>query len=160
MLPRNRWTRHCAVKVEKFSVTSRPAIVNADTATSNRDLRNFGLLLGALFAMIFGFLLPLLHHRPIPWWPWTLAALLAAAALILPGSLYYVHAAWNALGKVLGWINTRLILGLLFYAVVTPMGLLMRLLRPSALRPGEASPQASYRVQSHEIARANFEKPF
>jgi Saxitoxin biosynthesis operon protein SxtJ len=30
-------------------------------------------------------------------------------------------------GEVLGWINTRLILGVLFYSLFTPLGLLMRL---------------------------------
>jgi hypothetical protein len=148
------------LEIEKPAVISRPAVVNTEAATSNRDLRNFGLLLGALFAMIFGFLLPLLHRRPIPWWPWTLAAMLAAAALVRPALLFYVHAVWNAFGKVLGWINTRLILGLLFYAVVTPMGLLMRLLRRSPSQPGHASSPSSHRVQSREIARASFERPF
>ncbi len=36
---------------------------------------------------------------------------------------------WQALGDVLGWINTRIILTVLFYVVVTPAGLLMRLFR-------------------------------
>jgi hypothetical protein len=31
-------------------------------------------------------------------------------------------------GHVLGWINTRIILGLVFYVVVTPMGIIRRML--------------------------------
>jgi len=141
-------------------VTGRPAIVNAEAATGNHELRNLGLVVSALIAMIFGLLFPLLHRRPIPWWPWALAAPLAAAALIRPALLYYFHVGWNALGKVLGWINTRLILGLLFYAVVTPMGLLMRLLGRSASQRGEAGSRKSFRVESREIPRATFERPF
>jgi hypothetical protein len=141
-------------------VTGRPAIVNAEAANSNHDLRNFGLVVGSLIIIVFGLLLPLFHRRLMPWWPWPPAALLIVIALLRPGLLYYINTIWNAVGKVLGWINTRLILGLLFYAVVTPMGLLMRLLGRSTVRPGDANSCSSYRVESHEIPQASFERPF
>ena len=127
---------------------------------SNRELRDFGLIVGGLIAMIFGLLFPLIHRRPMPWWPWTVAALLVAAALARPALLYYFNSAWNGLGKVLGWINTRLILGLLFYAILTPMGLLGRLLSSSGSKRGSGGPSNSYRIASHEIPVTSFEKPF
>jgi hypothetical protein len=142
-----------------FAVNRRPA-VNVEAAPNARDLRNFGLIIAALFAAIFGLFLPLLHHKSAPWWPWALAGTLIATALIRPALLYYFDATWNALGKVLGWINTRLILGLLFYVVVTPMGLLLRLVSRSNAARSDPSGQDSYRVQSRDIARAGFERPF
>jgi Saxitoxin biosynthesis operon protein SxtJ len=146
--------------METFAVTRRPAIVNGEAASNARDLRNFGLIVAALFAAIFGLFFPLLHHKSVPYWPWAIAGTLTATALIRPALLYYFNAAWNALGKVLGWINTRLILGLLFYAVVTPMGLLLRLVSRSNADRSDPSGQASYRVQSRDIARTGFERPF
>src|SRR5229473_3178595 len=43
------------------------------------ELRNFGLVLGALFAALFG-VLPLLGHRALVEWPWIVAASLCLAA--------------------------------------------------------------------------------
>jgi Saxitoxin biosynthesis operon protein SxtJ len=141
-------------------VTTRPNVVNPESVVSNRELRDFGLIVGGLIAIIFGLLLPLIHHRPIPWWPWTVAVLLAAAAMTRPALLYHFNSAWNALGKVLGWINSRLILWVLFYAIVTPMGLMARLLSRSRSSGGNGGPSNSYRVASHEVPVTSFEKPF
>jgi hypothetical protein len=141
-------------------VTSRPNVVNPEAVVSNRELRDFGLIVGGLIAIIFGLFLPLIHRRPIPWWPWTLAVLLAVAAMTRPALLYHFNSAWNALGKVLGWINSRLILWVLFYAIVTPMGLLARLLSGSRSSGGNGGPSNSYRVASHEVPVTSFEKPF
>ena len=45
-------------------------------------------------------------------------------ALVWPRSLTQVYRLWMTVGEVLGWINTRIILGVLFYLLFTPMGLL------------------------------------
>jgi len=51
-----------------------------------------------------------------------------------------------ALGHVLGWINARIILGIVFFVVVMPIGLVMRLFGKDFLRmrPNRAG---SYWVQ-------------
>ena len=141
-------------------MTSRPIVVNPEAGVSNRELRDFGLIVGGLIAIIFGLFLPLINRRPIRWWPWTLGAILAAAAMTRPALLYHFNNSWNALGKVLGWINTRLILWFLFFAIVTPMGLLARLLSSPGSGEGSSGPPNSYRVVSNEVPVASFEKPF
>jgi hypothetical protein len=57
------------------------------------------------------------------WWAIAAAVCLLIPALVFPRSLFWPHKGWMALGHVLGWINTRIILGLIFYGVVTPIGL-------------------------------------
>jgi len=47
------------------------------------ELRNFGLVMGALFVALFG-VLPLLRHRAPARWPWIVAAVLWLAALLWP----------------------------------------------------------------------------
>jgi hypothetical protein len=158
--PLDHYPQLLSDRTGEFTVTGRPSITNDEAATGSRHLRNFGLVVAALCSVMFGLLFPLLHRRPIPRWPWTVAAVLITAALVRPALLYYFHAGWNALSNVLGWINTRLILGLVFYGLVTPMGLLWRLVRHPASGPTDASVRNSYRVDSHEIAPASFENPF
>ena len=38
-----------------------------------------------------------------------------------------VHIGWMMLALALGWLNTRLLLGVFFYVIVTPIGVIMRL---------------------------------
>jgi hypothetical protein len=60
---------------------------------------------------------------------WSLAGLLAAAGLLVPRALGPVERWWLRLGLVLAWVNTRIILTVLFYLVVTPIALVMRIFR-------------------------------
>ena len=55
-----------------------------------------------------------------------LFALLAAAA---PRALVPLYKPWMRLAEALGWLNTRILLILIFYLVVTPIGLVLRLFR-------------------------------
>jgi len=57
------------------------------------------------------------------------AALFALSALIAPVMLAPVYRWWMRFAEILGWINTRILLILIFYLVVTPLGLVMRLFR-------------------------------
>jgi hypothetical protein len=88
---------------------------------TNKQLRSFGLTVGGIFAALS--LWPVVvHHEPPGWWMPALAALLVVPALAFPRGLFWVHKGWMALGHILGWINTRIILGVVFYFIVTPIG--------------------------------------
>ena len=81
-----------------------------------------------------------------------LGAVLAGLGCVAPGVLRYPSAVWWRVLHALGWVNTRLILGVLFFLVLTPLGLVRRLLGwdPLALkrRPGETSRWMPY-PESH-----------
>lgn len=61
------------------------------------------------------------------------AALFAASAVIAPAALASAYRWWMRLAAALGWINTRILLIAIFYLVVTPVGLIMRIVRRSPL---------------------------
>lgn len=124
-----------------------------------RELRNFGLVLGALFAAFFG-LLPMLRHRPPAYWPWTAAAILWMAALAWPRSLAWPHRWWTRLGHALGWFNTRVILTVIFMVMVTPFGFVMWLFGRDRMKRGFDPKCESYRVPSRARPPASMEKPF
>ena len=69
-----------------------------------------------------------------------------ALALAWPRSLTQVYRLWMSIGEVLGWINTRLLLGGLFYLLFTPVGVWMRLRGKDPLRRTLAPEAESYRV--------------
>ncbi len=89
--------------------------------TTTKQLRSFGLTVGGIFAFIG--LWPILRAADVRWWAVVAAMLLVFPALVFPKSLFGIHKGWMALGAVLGWVNTRIILGVVFYGIVTPIGL-------------------------------------
>ena len=111
----------------------------------NKQLRSFGLIVGGIFAVIGVW--PLVIHSAEPrWWALIVATLLVLPAAIYPRSLYWPHKGWMALGHVLGWINTRIILGMVFYAVVSPIGFVRRLMGKDPMGRQHRPDLESYRV--------------
>ena len=133
-------------------------------AAERRELRHFGLLMAALVAGVFGLLLPLLFGRaPSTWplWPWLLAAPLVALALAWPAGLAPVHRLWLRFGAVMAVINTWLILGVVFFLLVTPLGLLLRLLRVDPLRLRRPPARAKSLLEPSTAREADhMSKPF
>lgn len=123
------------------------------------ELRNFGLLLGALFVAFFG-LPPLLRHRILVGWPWIVAAALWLAALARPRVLALPHRWWMRLGHALGWFNTRVILSLIFMIVITPFSFVMRVFGRDRMKRGFDLKCESYRVPSRPRPPESMEKPF
>ena len=79
---------------------------------SKKQLREFGLLIGFGFPILFGWLLPLLFgHESRAWALWVgIPGLILG--LIAPRLLHYPYRGWMALGHLLGWVNSHIILGL------------------------------------------------
>jgi hypothetical protein len=129
-------------------------------APDARELRRFGLLMGGVIAGLFGTLIPLLKGHALPLWPWVLAALFVLPALAFPKALGPVHRVWMRIGHALGWVNTRILLTLVFYLVVTPMGLAMRALGKDPLRRGRQTGADSHRRPSQALPRERMERPY
>jgi Saxitoxin biosynthesis operon protein SxtJ len=133
--------------------------IRADASTPRAELRNFGLVLGAAFAVLFG-LLPLWRRHALVAWPWALAALLWLDALAWPQSLALLHRWWTRLGHALGWFNTRVILTLIFMLFVTPFGFVMWVFGRDRMRRGFDPKSETYRVPSTPHPPRAMEKPF
>jgi len=112
---------------------------------SIKQLRSFGLLVGGVFAVI-GFWPVVFRGGTLRLWALIGAGLLIGPALVMPQVLKFVYQGWMILGHVLGWINTRIILSIIFYTVFTPAGVLMRFLKKDPMRRKPEPGAESYRV--------------
>jgi hypothetical protein len=124
-------------------------------------LRKFGVTTGVIVTLLFGLLLPWLLGHGYPLWPWVLGAILLLWAQFMPRTLAPVYAVWMRFGMVLGVVNTRIILFLLYTMVFVPVGLAFRVFgrdpMTRALTPGSAD---SYRTMSKKRDHGHFERPY
>jgi hypothetical protein len=136
------------------------AAVHAIPELDRKGLRDFGLLTGAIFAALFGVLFPWLLERQWPLWPWIVLAVLGGVGIAAPLALKPVYKLWMRLGLLLSKITTPLILGLVFYLVISPIGLLRRLKSNDALARTFDPEAQSYRVATREKPVNHLERPF
>ncbi len=124
-----------------------------------KQLRHFGLLVGGLFAVVG--LWPALFRAEGPrLWALALTLVLVVPALALPRSLTHMYRIWMAAGEVLGWINTRALLCLIFYGLVTPMGIIRRRLGRDPMRRGFEPRLETYRILKPSRPGAHMTRQF
>jgi len=134
--------------------------VKYSLAPGKKGLRTFGLLTGAILAVLFGLLLPWLFDRTLPLWPWIVAGTLWLWALFLPVTLLPVYRGWIAVGNVLGWVNTRIILAIMFYLLFLPVGLFMRVMGKDPMARDIEKTLKTYRVERSRKNRNHVENPY
>jgi hypothetical protein len=127
---------------------------------SKQELRKFGLTTGAIVAVLFGLLLPWLFNHAWPTWPWIVAAILWTWAVLLPATLKPVYHGWMKVGHVLGGVNTRIILGIMFYTVFFLVGLIMKLVGNDPMSRKINKTASSYRVISRPRNKNHVERPY
>lgn len=102
-------------------------------APASDELRRFGLLMAAVSSAAGGGLW-YLRSMPEAAWAGGLAIWLLACALFWQNLLRPLHLVWMLLARVLGFVNSHLLLALVFYSLFTAVGLVMRLVRYDPLR--------------------------
>lgn len=122
--------------------------------------RKFGLTTGAIIAVLFGFLIPWLFNFNFPRWPLIMAAVLGGLALVVPMALQPIYITWMKFGNVMNWINTRIILGVLFYGLFFPIGIILKLLGKDSMHRKFDKKLSSYRVISNNESKDNIERPY
>ena len=92
-----------------------------------KQLREFGLLIGLGFPILIGWLLPSLFGHEFRAWTLWVGIPGLILGLVAPRLLHHPFKCWMSLGHALGWINSHIILGLVFIFVLQPIAYLMRL---------------------------------
>jgi len=129
--------------------------------TGKRELRKFGLLVGAVFTLLGIWF----------WWrgkgsyPYFLApgAVLVVLGTVAPRVLRLIYVGWMSLAFLLGFVVSNILLTLFFYVVVTPIGLIARLAGKDFLNRKLDAQTESYwiiRDRSMPEQKKNYEQQF
>jgi len=118
---------------------------SAKTAVENSTDRAFGVVFAVVFALVG--LYPLLGADSVRWWAMAVAAAFAVLALAAPRVLAPLNRVWMRVGALLHAIVSPVVLAVMFYLLVAPIGLLWRLLGKDPLRLRFEPNAASYWIE-------------
>jgi len=104
--------------------------------------RSFGIVFAVVFTVIG--LLPLMLGSGLRLWSLAVAALFLLFALAFPSVLAPLNRMWLRFGMFLHKIVSPIVLGIMFYLVITPIGLLMRAFGKDPLRLAFDKQSSSY----------------
>lgn len=117
---------------------------------SKKKLREFGLLIGFGFPILIGWILPSIIGHGFRTWTLYLGIPGLILGLISPRLLLYPYKSWMALGHALGWVNSRIILGIVFLFVLQPIAFFMKFIGYDPLRL-KIKKTSSYREKKKSI---------
>lgn len=122
---------------------------------SKKELRKFGIILSCLLFVIAG--LQFFKGRTnIALWLEVIAGAVLLAAIFFTNYLTPVYWILSRIGKIIGWINTKLLLTIIFYLLLTPIGLLKRLFKGEDLNIKIEKEKVTYwqdKVTSEDFTR-------
>ncbi len=94
--------------------------------SDKKELRKFGISVGAVILLIS---LLLLYWEKSFWiWFFIVADFLIIAGVLFPNILLPLQKVWMTLAVLLGFVMTRVILSILYYIIITPIGFITRII--------------------------------
>ena len=123
-------------------------------------LRRFGWTVGGVLLSLGALLI--WRHRAVGWPGFVIGAGILLTAFLAPRALKYFHRIWMTVALAMGWIMTNVILTLVFFLVVTPIGLLQRLFAKPAVNLAFKAGASSYweRRPGGQPTPAEYERQF
>ena len=136
--------------------------MNASTGErlSAGELRKFGISTGAIVAVLFGLVIPWIWDLNYPHWPWVILLVLGGLGLIVPNSLRIVHRLWMRFALLISKVTTPIILGVVFFLLFVPIGLIIRVFGRDPLARRLDENADTYRVVNGSEPIDTLEKPY
>jgi len=116
---------------------------------SKKQLREFGFLIGFGFPILIGWIIPAIGGHLFRTWTLWISIPSLIIGILKPRLLFYPYKGWMALGLALGWINSRIILGLVYLIVLQPIALIMKIFGYDPLRKRKRN-EISYRENKED----------
>lgn len=109
-------------------------MIEIKTTFSRRELMWFGPLFALFGGMIGGIAQWKFGAPEVAKWIWIISALVIVLYYAVPPLRKWIYIGWMAVFFPIGWVLSHVLLSVVFYLVVFPIGILVRLFRYDALR--------------------------
>ena len=97
------------------------------SSITKKQLREFGILIGFGFPILLGWIIPSINGHFFRYWTLWIGIPSLSLSILKPYFLLLPYKAWMMLGHSLGWLNSRIIFGLVFVFVLQPIALIMKI---------------------------------
>lgn len=125
------------------------------------DLREFAKSMVLGFGGLAILLGLLLRNAVVAGWLAGIGGGTALLALVLPPVAAPIYMVWHTVTGAIGWVNSRLILGILFYCVFTPVGLILRVIGKDPLvRKAKPDTESYWSDRDRTIDKDRYERQF
>ena len=126
---------------------------------TRKTLRNFGLL----FCVIFGVWAGIMFLKAKPYWLWfaAVSTVFFLSGMLFPMVFGHFYRLWRSLAFILGWFMTGVILTVVFFVLVTPIGIALKVLGVNLLDEGVQKKSKTY-WKKHETVqnKERYQKQF
>tara|TARA_B100000925_G_C21882619_1_gene419180 strand:- start:435 stop:830 length:396 start_codon:yes stop_codon:yes gene_type:complete len=95
--------------------------------TSKKELREFGYVIAFGFPLFFGIIIPLISGHSLKLWTLCVGTIFLVTGIFKPRMLLYPYKFWMRIGDFLGFINSGIVLWLVYILVLLPIAFAMRL---------------------------------
>lgn len=124
--------------------------------TSQKSLRKFGVLVGAVFCILSLWMAYKNHYTPRNLFG-VVGVFLFIFGLVFPTALKWVYKIWMGLAFAMGWAVSRVLLLFVFFLVITPIGIGARLLGKEFLDIKKSNIRENYWIKRKKD-NINYEK--
>ena len=127
--------------------------------TSIKDFRSFGITIGIIFLVIAGFLF--FKEKESYQVFLYIAVAFLGLGYIIPAILKPIYIVWMVFALILGWLMTRVILILVYYIILTPIGIITKLFGEDFLKLKKSNVGSYWNTRDSEIElHQDYEKQF
>ena len=124
-------------------------------------MRTFGITMLIMLVVVGGVLFFKTHKMVAPTVLCGAGVLIFAFSYLLPRSVgLYLYRAWMGLAFVMGWVIGPIMMGIMFFLIITPMGLLRRMLGADALMKNKVGGKSFWQPLKHRTDAASYRRQF
>ena len=126
---------------------------------TNKELKEFGLLMVWAFPVFIGVIAPWLLGKGLQWWTLWVSLFFISLAFFAPRLIYLPYKVWMFIAGIVGFVNTRIILGCTFYLLIFPIGLALNILNKLQFKKHNNG-CSNYVKRTDKIDKEHLENPF
>ena len=133
----------------------------AKLKAENHEIKKFGLGLTELLCLIGGWQLYKGNINVYVWF-FGFAGLVLILSFLAPIILKPLYKVTRTVGDTIGWVNTRILLGIIFYIIFAPIGIILKLIRKDLLDERLDKDAKSYwnKKDNGVFAKEQYERQF
>ena len=128
---------------------------------NSKALRDFCWQFSLFFVLVFMGLLPWLFAHDIPLWPLVPVSYLMLFGWVYTPAVYPAYRLWMLIASVLSYTNTYILLGLVYFLVLVPLGLVLQVLgKLDYQKRARLQHGTYYRTRNDTLSKARLRQPF